>query len=121
MLYVPANCTGQLQPCDVGINRTFKHKMRAQCQAWLAKEVQRAVLAENPDLFEVSGVCGVWACGRATYSGAGRFDSMHAAKYMTSYRVRPRLTSVHGYHDTRTLRGRTWRARDEPDLWPDNV
>ena len=26
--YVPAGCTGLLQPCDVGIQRIFKHSLR---------------------------------------------------------------------------------------------
>ncbi|GAQ88167.1 hypothetical protein KFL_004060010 [Klebsormidium nitens] len=39
VLFVPANCTGKLQPADVVLQRPFKHRFRQQFNSWQAAEV----------------------------------------------------------------------------------
>lgn len=38
-VFVPANCTGELQPMDLSVNKSVKNFMRAQFQDWYAAEV----------------------------------------------------------------------------------
>lgn len=38
-VFVPANCTGELQPMDLSVNKSVKDFMRAQFQDWYAAEV----------------------------------------------------------------------------------
>ena len=33
--FIPAEYTSVLQPCDVGVNRSFKRQMRSEAQKWL--------------------------------------------------------------------------------------
>ena len=37
--FVPANCTGELQPIDLSVDKSVKDFMRAQFQDWYAAEV----------------------------------------------------------------------------------
>lgn len=39
LAFVPANCTGELQPLDLSGNGTFKDELRAQFTAWYADQV----------------------------------------------------------------------------------
>lgn len=38
ILYVPAACTGLFQPCDVGVQRVFKHAVRRSSHAHIVAE-----------------------------------------------------------------------------------
>ena len=42
-VYVPASCTGELQPLDVGVNGDFKQMMKASFSRWYADEVRVAM------------------------------------------------------------------------------
>ena len=39
LTFVPANCTGELQPLDLAGNGTFKDELRAQFTEWYAAQV----------------------------------------------------------------------------------
>lgn len=41
MLFIPPNCTGVLQPCDVGIQRPLKNEFRAQFEEYLSQSMLR--------------------------------------------------------------------------------
>ena len=41
--FVPASCTGELQPLDVGVNEQLKSVMREDLSRWNAKEIQEAM------------------------------------------------------------------------------
>eukprot|EP00697_Spironema_sp_BW2_P012431 gnl/Spiro4/28677_TR14188_c0_g1_i1.p1 gnl/Spiro4/28677_TR14188_c0_g1~~gnl/Spiro4/28677_TR14188_c0_g1_i1.p1 ORF type:complete len:291 (+),score=23.87 gnl/Spiro4/28677_TR14188_c0_g1_i1:1041-1913(+) len=41
LIYVPAGCTGQLQPLDVTVNKEFKTLLRAECCEHVAAETSR--------------------------------------------------------------------------------
>ena len=42
-VFVPASCTGELQPLDVGINDQFKGLLKQEFSQWYASEVQQAL------------------------------------------------------------------------------
>ena len=42
-IFVPASCTGKLQPLDVGINDQFKILLQQEFSLWYANEVQEAM------------------------------------------------------------------------------
>ena len=42
-VFIPASCTGELQPLDVGINDQFKSLMKQEFSRWYASEVQEAL------------------------------------------------------------------------------
>ena len=48
ILFVPAGCTGELQPLDVGFNGLWKILITSRANKWLAETI-RAQLALNPD------------------------------------------------------------------------
>ena len=48
ILYIPANCTSELQPLDVEFNGPFKKKVKAEAATWLAKEVASAIQRGAP-------------------------------------------------------------------------
>ena len=49
IMFVPANCIGDLQPLDVGFNGPRRNVCITQnANNWLAQDIQRQ-LAENPD------------------------------------------------------------------------
>lgn len=41
VLYVPAGCTGIFQPCDVGLQRLFKHNIKISASQFFVKTVQK--------------------------------------------------------------------------------
>lgn len=41
VLYVPAGCTGLFQPCDVGLQRLFKHAVKQSASQFFLDHVQR--------------------------------------------------------------------------------
>ena len=41
VLYVPAGCTGLFQPCDVGLQRLFKHSVKQSASQFFVDYVQR--------------------------------------------------------------------------------
>lgn len=41
VLYVPAGCTGIFQPCDVGLQRLFKHNVKKSASQFFIKAVQK--------------------------------------------------------------------------------
>ena len=41
MLYLPAGCTGFIQPCDVGLQRLFKHTVKQSASQFFDDPVQR--------------------------------------------------------------------------------
>ncbi|KAF8600459.1 hypothetical protein BDV93DRAFT_419443, partial [Ceratobasidium sp. AG-I] len=45
IVFVPGGCTGVGQPCDTGINRILKHRIKAACIDYLAKETERQLRA----------------------------------------------------------------------------
>lgn len=47
-IYVPASCTGELQPLDVGVNDQFKALLKQEFSRWYANEVQEAMRQEIP-------------------------------------------------------------------------
>ena len=42
-VFIPANCTGELQPLDVCVNQDFKALMKNSFTTWYAFEVQQAL------------------------------------------------------------------------------
>jgi hypothetical protein len=48
LIFVPANCTSIAQPCDVIVQRSYKHIIRDGFSKWLIAQV-RASLAVNKD------------------------------------------------------------------------
>jgi hypothetical protein len=51
-IFVPASCTGELQPLDVGINGDFKQLMIASFSRWYADEV-RVALDEGKSIADI--------------------------------------------------------------------
>jgi hypothetical protein len=43
LVYVPGGCTGLFQPCDVGIQRVFKHHIKAAAAEYFTSEIERIV------------------------------------------------------------------------------
>ena len=39
VVLVPPNCTDRLQPLDVSVNKAVKNRLRAEFQAWYARQV----------------------------------------------------------------------------------
>ena len=48
-LFVPAGCTGQLQPLDVAVNDQFKMELKQKFSSWYSSKVE-AHLRDNSDL-----------------------------------------------------------------------
>ena len=42
-MFIPAGCTGELQPLDVSVNEEFKAAMKANFSRWYANEVKEAL------------------------------------------------------------------------------
>ena len=42
-VFIPAGCTGELQPLDVGVNQEFKQLMKNLFSRWYAEEVREAL------------------------------------------------------------------------------
>ena len=42
-IFVPANCTGELQPMDLSVNKSVKDFLRTKFQEWYSSEVLRAI------------------------------------------------------------------------------
>ena len=51
-VFIPSDCTGELQPLDLAVNDQFKSKMKALFSEWYAGEVQ-AALSDNMSLANV--------------------------------------------------------------------
>ena len=47
VLYVPAGCTGLFQPCDVGLQRLFKHSVKQSVSQFFVDYVQRQRINET--------------------------------------------------------------------------
>lgn len=45
LIYVPAGCTGVLQPCDVGLRRVFKHWIKHAATRYFCELVQKMLEA----------------------------------------------------------------------------
>lgn len=43
LVYIPANCTSELQPLDVLVNSFFKAEIKGQFTSWYAEQVQLAI------------------------------------------------------------------------------
>ena len=43
ILYIPANCTSEIQPLDVDFNGPFKKMVKTEATRWLAKEIAAVV------------------------------------------------------------------------------
>lgn len=41
--YVPASCTGELQPLDISGNNDFKKSLKSQFQSWYSKQVDKQI------------------------------------------------------------------------------
>jgi len=39
IVYVPANCTGELQPLDLSVNKPVKHFIKQRFQEWYAEQI----------------------------------------------------------------------------------
>ena len=51
-VFVPANCTGELQPMDLSVNKSVKDFLKVQFQEWYAAEVLKItiLLAQKSNL-----------------------------------------------------------------------
>lgn len=47
LVYIPPNCTGQLQVADVALNYSFKHLIKIQYEEWVADEVMKQLQANE--------------------------------------------------------------------------
>lgn len=55
ILFVPANCTSELQPMDVSFNAPFKKTVKTSAAAWLTEEVAEALhMASSPAAVRVT-------------------------------------------------------------------
>ena len=43
LVLVPANCTDQLQPLDISVNKAAKNFMRDKFQGWYAEQIQQQI------------------------------------------------------------------------------
>jgi len=53
VIFVPAGCTGDLQPLDVAVNDDFKRDLKAQFISWYSEQVEKA-LKQDEDIEQVS-------------------------------------------------------------------
>ena len=45
VIFVPAGCTGEVQPLDVAVNDVFKKKLKSKFTVWYSECVQKELLA----------------------------------------------------------------------------
>jgi len=58
-VFVPANCTGELQPMDLSVNKSVKDVLRAQFQDWYAAEVLKTYDPSGTEIKPVKFLMGV--------------------------------------------------------------
>ncbi len=54
VIHILGECTGLLQPLDVGINKPFKCRMRSMWEEWMIRGIKRTRTVELPSCEEVS-------------------------------------------------------------------
>lgn len=47
-MLVPANCTDQLQPLDIAVNKPLKDVLKKQFHTWYAEEIQKQLKTDVP-------------------------------------------------------------------------
>ncbi|KAF8242660.1 hypothetical protein K440DRAFT_564808, partial [Wilcoxina mikolae CBS 423.85] len=60
IIFVPANCTSVFQPCDVGLQRIFKHIIRQEASKFFIQEVQQQLnTGVQPENVKTSTALGI--------------------------------------------------------------
>jgi hypothetical protein len=55
ILFVPANCTSKLQPCDVIANAPLKKRFKSQCIQWTAERAAQAIANDiSPSAYKIA-------------------------------------------------------------------
>ncbi len=57
--YIPANCTGLFQPCDVGIQHILKHSLKPSYHEDVVDEILGQINKGNAEI-KIRKVLGVW-------------------------------------------------------------